>query len=257
MENLNVALIQTELFWENAEKNREHFSKKIAAIQNSDLIILPEMFSTGFSMQPKPLAESENGKTLQWMQQTAKENSTALAGSVIIEEDKKYYNRMFFVFPNGDYQTYDKRHRFTFAGEHHEYSAGEKRLIVEYKGWKICPLICYDLRFPVWARNTEYYDFLFYNANWPQKRVYAWDHLLKARAIENMSYVAGVNRIGSDANNNSYNGHSIVLDALGKPLTQENLETDEIIQVELDAEKLKQTRKDFAFLQDQDAFSLK
>ncbi|TQD40505.1 amidohydrolase [Haloflavibacter putidus] len=257
MENLKVALIQTELFWEDAERNREHFSKKIASIQNTDLIILPEMFSTGFSMHPEPLAETESGKTLAWMQQTAQEKNTALAGSIIIKEGENYYNRMFFVFPDAHYQTYDKRHRFTFAGEHHKYSAGEKRLLVNYKGWKICPLICYDLRFPVWARNTEDYDFLFYNANWPQKRVYAWDHLLKARAIENMSYVAGVNRIGNDENNNAYNGHSIVLDALGQPLSPENLETDEIIQVELDAEKLQQTRKDFAFLQDQDAFTLK
>lgn len=256
MENLKLALLQTELFWENPQKNREHFTKKIQQLAKTDLIILPEMFSTGFSMHPKPLAETESGETVQWMIKMAKNKNAALAGSIIIKENDNYYNRMFFVFPDGNYKTYDKRHRFTLAGEHHEYSAGQKKLLVEYRGWKICPLICYDLRFPVWSRNQEEYDLLIYNANWPKKRVYAWDQLLKARAIENVSYVAGVNRIGTDANDNDYNGHSIVLNALGEALSPELLEIDEIIEVELDAKKLKQTRERFAFLRDQDNFTI-
>ena len=184
-DQLKVTIIQAELIWENPEENRIHFSKLIGNITvETNLIVLPEMFTTGFTMNAAPLAEEENGATLNWMQREAKKSNSALTGSVIITENNHFYNRLFFVFPNGEYQTYDKRHTFTLAKEHLTFAAGEKQVIVNLLGWKICPLICYDLRFPVWARNTQNYDVLLYVANWPERRITAWDALLKARSIE-------------------------------------------------------------------------
>ena len=188
-DQLKIALIQSDLVWENPKKNRKHFKEKIESISKPvDMIVLPEMFSTGFTMNAKDVAETMDGKTVAWMKKKALKTNAAIIGSLVISEDGKFYNRLLFVEPSGDIHIYDKRHTFTLAGEEKIYASGTKKLIVDYKGWKICPLVCYDLRFPVWARNTENYDVLLYVANWPKPRILAWDTLLKARAIENMSY---------------------------------------------------------------------
>jgi len=213
---MKIALIQSQLFWEDPEKNRNKFEKKINAIADKvDLIILPEMFTTGFTMEPNVVAETLQGETLTWLKHLAKAKNSAITGSLVITENGNFYNRLVFVFPSGEVQFYDKKHLFTLAGEDKVYTGGNKKLIVEYLGWKICPLICYDLRFPVFARNAEDYDVLIYVANWPKTRINAWDALLKARAIENMSYTVGLNRIGEDNNGHQYNGHTQVVSFLG------------------------------------------
>lgn len=254
-EILNITIIQSELHWEDTEKNRDLFSKKIDAIsQNTDLIVLPEMFPTGFSMNAKDLAEENDGPSLKWMQAEAKKHKTAVTGSVIIKENGHYYNRMFFVFPDGTYKAYDKRHTFTLARENEVYTEGQSRIIVSYKGWKICPLICYDLRFPVWSRNDEEYDVLIYVANWPKIRMLAWDTLLRARAIENMSYCIGVNRVGVDGNDHEYVGHSAVYDAVGEQISTESFEESFTQTITLSKEHIESNRKKFHFLKDRDQF---
>lgn len=256
-QKLNIAFIQANLHWEDPEANRKLFSEEINKISAEvDLIILPEMFTTGFSMNAEKLAEPTESKTLDWLKENARAKDAAITGSVIIGENGNYYNRLFFVFPDGSYKLYDKRHTFTLAKEDQTYTAGKERLIVDYKGWKICPLICYDLRFPVWARNTEDYDLLIYVANWPQKRVNAWDALLKARAIENMSYCVGLNRTGKDGDGYVYNGHSAAYDVLGNELTKLNREDEFTAEISLDKEDLYETRKNLKFLQDRDQFNL-
>lgn len=256
-EKLKIAFIQANLKWEDSEANRQLFSEEIAKIsEETDLIILPEMFTTGFSMNAEKLAEPTDGPTLKWMREQAKKKQAAVTGSVIISENGNYYNRLFFVFPDGKYQLYDKRHTFTLAKEDETYTAGRERLIVRYKDWKICPLICYDLRFPVWARNTEDYDLLIYVANWPEKRVNAWDALLKARAIENMSYCIGLNRTGEDGDGYVYNGHSATYDVLGKELTPLDRAEEFTAEITIDKTSLYDTRKKLKFLQDRDKFSL-
>lgn len=224
-------------------------------MEEVDLIVLPEMFSSGFTMNPKAVAETMNGETIAWLQHLAKAKDCAITGSLVIEENGKYYNRLVFVYPNGELKTYDKRHLFTLAGEDKVYTAGKEKLIIEYKGFRICPLICYDLRFPVFARNVEDYDVLIYVANWPKPRINAWDILLKARAVENMSYAIGVNRIGMDENELEYVGHSQTVDFLGNYLLEPQ-ETDSVFIVELDKEKLLETRSKLAFLKDKDSFKL-
>lgn len=256
-EKLNIAFIQPDLKWEDAEANRKLFSEKIREISDDvELIILPEMFTTGFSMNAENLAEETEAETLKWLRENARIKSSAITGSVIITENGNYYNRLFFVFPDGSYKLYDKRHTFTLAKEDETYTAGKERLIVDYKGWKICPLVCYDLRFPVWARNTVDYDLLIYVANWPEKRVDAWDALLKARAIENMAYCVGLNRTGKDGDGYVYNGHSIAYDSLGKPLTDLNREDEFTAEITLDKASMLETRSKLKFLQDRDKFSL-
>lgn len=255
--NLHIALLQVNLAWENPVKNLDIFSEKIEQIQEDvHLIVLPEMFSTGFSMNAAALAENSDGHTFQWMQKIAKRKNAAVTGSVIIEENAKYYNRLFFVFPDGSFKKYDKRHTFTLAKEDQTYTAGNERLIVEYLGWRICPLICYDLRFPVWARNTEDYDLLLYVANWPETRIHAWDILLQARAIENMAYCVGVNRTGKDGNDYRYNGHTCAFDCLGKSLFNHTREIEFTEVIKLDKEHLEETRGKLKFLQDRDKFNL-
>jgi omega-amidase len=253
---MKTALIQTSLFWENTNKNRAYLNEKINSIsQYVDLIVLPEMFTSGFTMNPKNAAESMQGETISWLKEVAKKKNCAITGSLVIEENGNYYNRLVFVFPSGEIQYYDKRHLFTLAGEDKVYTPGKDKLIVNYKGFKICPLICYDLRFPVFSRNVEDYDVLIYVANWPKPRVNAWDILLKARAVENMSYVIGVNRVGVDDNNLEYVGHSQAVDFLGN-FIQEPLETEDVFIVELEKEKLLETRSKLAFLNDRDNFML-
>jgi len=257
-EQLKVTLIQSHLLWENPVGNRKQFSEKMESVSNTtDLIVLPEMFTTGFSMNAEALAEKHNGPTLQWMQAEAKKHNTAITGSVIINDDGYYFNRLYFVFPEGNFKHYDKKHTFTLAGEHKTYTAGLKKEIFEYQGWKICPLVCYDLRFPVWARNVEDYDLLLYVANWPNKRVNAWDALLTARAIENMSYCIGVNRVGLDGNGHEYSGHSAAYDVLGNRISTADFEKEFIETVTLEKEHITTLRDRLRFLQDRDRFDLK
>ncbi|WP_350289761.1 amidohydrolase [uncultured Croceitalea sp.] len=256
MENeLKVALIQSHLLWENPDANRKAFTAKINSISSEvDIIILPEMFTTGFTMNPEQIAENEGEKTLNWMKSEASKKGTAIIGSVVFKEDGNFFNRLFFVHPNGEANSYDKKHTFTLAGEDKIYKAGQKKLVVDFKGFKICPLICYDLRFPVWARNIEDYDALIYVANWPKPRVEAWDTLLKARAIENMSYCIGVNRIGLDGLGHEYSGHSAVYDVLGKQLAFS--EKDEVLYATLSKDNVASNRSKLKFLDDRDSFNL-
>lgn len=257
MQDLKVALIQADLVWENPEQNRHQFTEKLNALSEQiDLIVLPEMFTTGFTMNPYDVAETMTGETIAWLRKHAKEKNSAITGSLIIKEDQQYYNRLVFVYPSGEIKTYDKRHTFTLAGEHKVYTAGVEKLVVSYKGWKICPLICYDLRFPVWARNIENYDVLMYVANWPKPRIAAWDVLLKARAIENMSYCVGVNRVGLDVNKYEYVGHSAAYDSLGNELTNIEPSKEQTAIVTLSAEHLKRTRIKLGFLDDRDKFQI-
>ena len=254
---MKVALVQSNLYWEDIAKNRNNFESKIKQIDSEiDLIVLPEMFSTGFTMNAAAVAESMQGETILWMQSVAKENNCAITGSLVIEENNQYYNRMLFVFPSGEIQYYDKRHLFTLAGEDQTYTGGTQKVIVTYLEWKICLQVCYDLRFPVFARNVENYDLILYVANWPTVRTNAWDILLKARAVENLSYVVGVNRTGQDANDYDYIGHSQVVDYLGNYILEPQ-ETEDIFMVELDKSILLETRKKLNFLNDRDSFEIK
>ena len=252
---LRLALVQSPLIWENTAQNLVNFSDKINAVTEVvDLIVLPEMFTTGFTMTPGNLSDSEGKETLLWMQRTAKLKNAAIIGSIPFFENKKYSNRLFFVEPDGNTRWYDKRHTFTLAGEDKVYKSGKERLVVDYRGFKICPMICYDLRFPVWARFDNDYDVLLYVANWPKPRIAAWDTLLKARAIENMAYCIGVNRIGKDANKLSYSGHSAVYDCLGEQMAYS--EKEEIIFATLSEEHIVSTREKLKFLNDRDTFTL-
>ena len=256
-DQLVIALVQTDLIWENPKQNQKNIAEKIESIiQQVDIIVLPEMFTTGFTMNAKSVAESMDGKTLSWMQKTALKTNAAIVGSLIILEENNYFNRLVFVEPSGRIQTYDKRHTFTLAKEDTVYAAGAKRLIIEYKGWKICPLVCYDLRFPVWARNTEDYDVLMYVANWPKPRILAWDTLLKARAIENMSYCIGVNRVGLDEPQNEYCGHSAAYDNLGNELTAFKPNREQIEMVTLERNHINFYRNKLKFLDDRDTFTI-
>ena len=255
-EKLKLALLQTTLYWEDPKANRLHIQEQIQNLTTpSDIIVLPEMFSSGFTMNPKNVAESMEGETVQWMMSIAKEKNTAICGSLVIEESQAYYNRFLFVTPSGEIFSYDKRHTFTLAGEHKVYKRGTEQHYIDYLGWKICPLVCYDLRFPVWARNTVDYDVLIYVANWPKPRVHAWDTLLKARAIENMCFCVGVNRIGIDENGHEYLGHSAVYDVLGNTLAFSD--KSEFLTVEIDKKEIGTLREKFMFLQDRDTFNLK
>ena len=254
---MKIALIQASLFWENPKANRNHFEVKINAISEKvDLIVLPEMFSTGFTMNPQAVFETIQGETVLWMQSLAKAKNFAITGSLVIKENNNFYNRLVFVFPSGEIQFYDKRHLFTLAGEDKVYTSGKEKLMVDYLGFKICPLICYDLRFPVFARNTEDYDVLIYVANWPKSRINAWDILLKSRSVENMCYTIGVNRTGFDNNNFEYDGHSQAVDFMGNYILEPQ-ETESVFIVELNKEKLFKTRKKLGFLNDRDSFELK
>ena len=253
---MKIALIQAPLLWENPIANRKYFEEKINAItENVDLIVLPEMFTSGFTMNPKAVAETMQSVTLLWLQALAKSKNSAITGSLVIQENGKYYNRLVFIFPSGEIKTYDKKHLFTLAGEDKIYTSGTEKIIIEYKGFKICPLICYDLRFPVFARNTEEYDVLIFVANWPKPRINAWDALLKARAIENMCYTIGVNRIGTDQNHHDYSGHSQAIDFLGNYLIEPQ-EAERVFITTLDKNELLESRQKFGFLNDRDDFKM-
>jgi omega-amidase len=254
-ENLKIALIQVPLLWESPEANREVFSKKIESLSKDvDVIILPEMFTSGFTMCPDNISPFEDEATLVWMQGVSQSSNAAIVGSIVYRVGTKNFNRLLFVKPDGSISVYDKRHTFTLAGENEKYTAGTKQLLVNYKGFVFCPLICYDLRFPVWSRNTMKYDVLLYVANWPKTRVEAWDTLLRARAIENMAYCVGVNRVGTDFNGHSYSGHSGVYDTLGKQLLFS--EDEAVLEVALSKNHITETREKLGFLIDRDVFSL-
>lgn len=253
-ETIHIALIQAPLVWHNADANRKYFTSIINRLPKKiELVILPEMFTSGFTMNPEEIPIDESQKTLDWMRSIAKEQNLAVLGSTVFTITGKHYNRLFFVTPAGKVSQYDKRHLFTLAGEHIAYQAGQERLLVHYKGFVFCPMICYDLRFPVWSRNTEFYDVLVYVANWPAPRIDAWDSLLKARAIENMAYSIGVNRVGQDLNGHTYPGHSAVYDPMGNLL--QKIIGEDIIIVQLDKNIILQNRQKFSFLEDRDSFS--
>lgn len=257
-DELRVALIQSNLVWENPAQNRIDFSNKIANISEAvDLIVLPEMFATGFTMNAQSVAETMQAESIKWMKDIAHKANAAICGSLIIEEQGNYYNRLIFVKSEGDLEFYDKRHTFTLAGEDKVYTAGKDKLLVNYKGWKICPLVCYDLRFPVWARNVEAYDMLLYVANWPKPRITAWDALLRARAIENMSYCIGVNRVGVDINNYEYSGHSAAYDVLGNRIDTIPVDKEYTEVITLNKRHIEAYRNKLNFLNDRDDFILK
>ena len=267
MSTLSVTIIQTNLYWEDKAANLKMLEEKVNSIkEKTEIVVLPEMFSTGFSMKPKLLAETMEGETVQWMKRVAVEKKIILTGSVIIEEGGNYFNRLIWMLPNGQYGVYDKRHRFAYAGEDDHYTAGTKRVIASVKGWKINLLVCYDLRFPVWARQTPphhemekglggevEYDLLIYVANWPEKRIHAWKTLLQARAIENQCYVVGVNRVGNDGNDIHYNGESMIVDPMGETLYSKKDEED-IYTISLDKTYLNSVREKLPFLKDADGF---
>ncbi|RDV15532.1 amidohydrolase [Pontibacter diazotrophicus] len=255
--DLRITIVQTALHWQDAEKNRTMFSEKLAAAApQTDLIILPEMFTTGFSMEAEALAEEAAGPTLLWMQQEAQKHQAVLTGSVMVKENGHYYNRLYWVRPDGSYEQYNKKHLFRMAKEHHTYSTGGEKIVVELKGWNICPLVCYDLRFPVWSRNvSNSYDLLLYVANWPQARSLAWRTLLQARAIENVAYVAGVNRVGTDGNNHPYSGDSAIIHPKGHHLLQRS-QIEGIHSLTLSKQELNDFREAFPAHLDADTFHL-
>ena len=256
MSNLRVTIIQSKLHWEDIDANLKMFDQKLEGLADkTDLIILPEMFTTGFSTNAAHLGEGMNGKTMEWLKEKAAALDCVITGSFIAEVQGRYLNRLVWMRPYGTYEVYDKRHLFTLANEHKYYTAGNKKLVVELKGWKVCPLICYDLRFPVWSRNVENYDLLLYVANFPAKRSYAWKTLLNARAIENQAYTIGVNRVGKDGNDLHYSGDSGIIDFMGKALYQV-AEDEAIYTEELNYQDLQDFRKKLAFLADQDQFSI-
>jgi len=257
MSDLKISLIQSDIFWEQPQKNRIQFKDKIQILTDkTDLIIFPEMFSTGFTMNVQKFAETMQGATVAWLVEMASVASADVIGSVIIKEDRNYFNRLIWAKPDGQVIHYDKRHLFQMAGEDKYFSPGSERLIVELNGWKILPLICYDLRFPVWARNRQNeFDMILYIANWPQRRIAHWNLLLQARAVENQCYVAGVNRIGKDGNGINHTGESAVVDYLGSPLsTVTHKETTETIK--LSYSSLNHYRNKFPVWKDTDDFRI-
>lgn len=254
MENLKITIIQPDIVWEDIKLNLEKYSSIIADIESTDVIIMPEMFTTGFSMHPEKLKERMDGISVKWMKIIAKEKNASVVGSLIIEEDRKFFNRAIWVFPDGKTEFYDKRHLFTMGQEHLHYSPGKEKTTVEFRGWKFCPLICYDLRFPVWSRNAENYDVLIYVANWPSPRHHHWKALLVARAVENQSYCIGVNRTGIDGSKLKYSGDSCMVSPKG---FAEFLGEKEGIQTfEISYSELHEYRKSFPFLADRDEFQL-
>ena len=261
MSALTITTIQSNIIWEEKTANLRLLEQKIAGIEEkTEIVVLPEMFNTGFSMRPEALAETMEGETVEWMKRVSRENGIVLTGSIMIEEAGNYFNRLIWMLPNGQYGYYDKRHLFAYGEEDKHYSPGNKRLIASVKGWKINLLVCYDLRFPVWARqkiNEEgaEYDVLIYVANWPERRSHAWKTLLCARSIENQCYVVGVNRVGSDANNIYYSGNSLVIDPLGQVLYH-MADDEDVNTITLQKETLEDIRSKFPFWKDADSFNI-
>ena len=255
--DLNVSIVQIPLAWEDKEYNLSYLSRKISLIkEGTDIVVLPEMFSTGFSMNSEAMGETMNGETVRWMKNVAKENKVFIVGSLIIKEKSKYFNRLLVVGPKGVESSYDKRHLFTMAEEDKNYSAGQEKVIWNHKGWRICLQICYDLRFPVFSRNQSDYDCLIYIANWPEKRSFPWKTLLLARAMENQAYVIGCNRIGNDANGIYYSGDSAIIDPIGEYLIKCTPHEEGVYYQTLSKVFLERCRKQFPVLSDRDKFEL-
>jgi predicted amidohydrolase len=256
--NLRLTLVQHSLAWQDAAANRASFGELLAPLAGrSDLVVLPEMFTSGFTMQPETQAEPADGPTRAWLLEQARTLDAAVGGSVAINDDGRFYNRFMLAMPDGLTYWYDKRHLFRMGGEHRHYSAGSHALIVEWRGFRLCPLVCYDLRFPVWSRRRPEleYDLAIYCANWPAARRYAWNTLLRARAIENQAYVAGVNRVGEDGNGIAHVGDSVALDFTGQPLVELH-DKPQVVTVTLDLEALRAWRDKFPAQLDADAFIL-
>ncbi len=268
MSSISITLVQTQLFWEEKEANLRQLEEKINQLQQpTHVLVLPEMFNTGFSMRPEVLAEDMNGPTVEWMKRMAAEKRVILTGSLMVKEPKAddpsavhYYNRLLWMLPNGQYGVYDKRHLFGYAGEDQHYTPGNKRLVASVNGWRFHLQVCYDLRFPVWARQQSAaepeYDVLLYVANWPERRKHAWRTLLQARAIENQCYVIGVNRVGEDGNNISHSGNSMVVDPMGEVLYEKEQE-EEVHTIVLSKEHLLTVRNKLPFLKDADNFLIR
>jgi len=257
MENLKITIFQGYLFWENTDKNLQNIALRLSAIrEKTELIILPEMFNTGFSMDAEKLAEPMGGKTMQWMHKIAKQYNCVITGSLIIKDGAKFYNRLIWMRPDGTHEHYDKRHLFTLAKEEEVYTAGTKKLIVDLKGWKICPVICYDLRFPVWLRNVGgEYDLLIIVANWPERRALHWRTLIPARAVENQSYVIGVNRVGHDGYEVYHSGDSTCISPMGEVIYYKRDEED-LYTFTISGSEPTKTRRALPFLQDEDKFHI-
>lgn len=256
-ENISISVFQLDLVWENPEANRSKIDEWLLKINGkTDVVFLPEMFTTGFSMKVSELAESMDGETIRWMKQKSAEHQVALSGSLIIRENNQYYNRLVFVEPSGIIHCYDKRHLFMMGNEDKHFAKGEARIVIDYKGWRICPLICYDLRFPVWARNRNEYDILFYAANWPQARTEVWNTLLRARAIENQAYVAGSNCIGVDGNMVAYSGNSQLIGPKGNVISEIADHHKGIVSARFSYKELHKYRTDFPVLNDADYFTI-
>lgn len=252
---VKVAVIQSELIWQNSTQNLQQFSDKLAGLQ-VDLVVLPEMFNTGFSMQSELIAEPENGPAVQWLQKTAARLDAAVCGSVATQTPQGPVNRLWFFTPDGQSSFYDKKHLFRMGGEHNAYRAGDKRVVVEWRGLRFCLQICYDLRFPVFSRNQQDYDALIYVANWPAARSRVWTTLLQARAIENQAFVLGCNCVGTDGNGIEYDGASAIVDYLGQPLAGLSSAQQGVLLAELDTEALHQFKQKFPAYLDADSFTL-
>ena len=257
MDNLKITIFQGYLFWENADKNLQNISTRLAAIrEKTELIILPEMFTTGFSMNAETLAEPMEGKSMQWMLKTARQYNCVVTGSLIIKENNKYYNRLIWMRPDGSHEHYDKRHLFALGKEDETYTAGNKKLIVELNGWKICPMICYDLRFPVWMRNVDNeYDLMVIVANWPERRALHWRTLIPARAVENQAYVIAVNRVGHDGNEVYHSGDSTCIGPMGNVIYYKRDEED-LYTFTISGDEPAKTRQALPFLNDADKFHI-
>lgn len=257
MDNLKITVFQGYLFWENIDRNLQNIAIRLSGLrEKTDLIILPEMFSTGFTMRADMLAEPMDGKTMKWMHSIAAQYNCVVTGSIIISDNNKYYNRLIWMRPDGTYECYDKRHLFALGKEHETYTAGDKKLIVELKGWNICPMICYDLRFPVWQRNVNNeYDLLIIIASWPERRIAHWRALILARAIENQAYVIGVNRVGHDGNQVYHSGDSTCIDPNGNVVYYKRDEED-MYTFTINPDEVKKTRRALPFLKDADGFKL-
>lgn len=257
MDPIKITIFQAYLFWENVEKNLQNLSLRLSSLrEKTDLIILPEMFNTGFTTNVEKCAETMDGNTMRWLYQTAKTFDCVVAGSLIIKEDEKYYNRFVWMSPDGSFVHYDKRHLFALAKENEKFTPGHSRIILKIKGWKICPMVCYDLRFPVWSRNVQDgYDLMVYTASWPDKRSAHWRALIPARAIENQSFVIGVNRVGHDGNEVYYSGGSMCISPVGDVVYYKP-EDEDLYTFTLNPQDLHNARTQFPFLQDADEFKI-
>lgn len=256
METIRITAVQSILHWKDIEANLAMFDQKLNGLKGqTDLVILPEMFTTGFSMEPADVAEKMEGRSIKWMHDKAKEINAVVTGSLILEEDGHYFNRVIWMRPDGTFDQYDKRHLFTLAGEHEVFTPGKNKLVTEWKGWEICPLVCYDLRFPVWSRNAEKFDLLIYIANWPEKRSHHWRSLLMARAIENQCFVAAVNRIGVDGAGLNYIGDTSIIDYSGQLILQAST-VEGVFTCAISKAPMEDYRAKLRFLPDQDKFQI-